>query len=80
MSHMTVVVTSDIHRDELFAEIRCGSVIWAEVAYKPESTDMIVRILPNPYGGPYEFDLSETQRALDQAKRRMSDMGPSLQD
>ncbi len=73
MKHFRITVASLPDRENLVVEITYNGVEWAEISQ--ENQEMVVQFYSHPRQSFWEFPLNEALLALENAKKRLTDMG-----
>lgn len=75
MQKLSIVIASDTEREDLFAEIYRDDTQIAEVANDPKRGVLVVEVFCIPSVGALVLDLDQWQEALEEGKRRLTQMG-----
>lgn len=78
MEKFRITIASLPDREQLVAEILYDGVQWAEISQ--ETDDLMIQFYSHPRKKYWEFSLEEAMEALERAKKRMLDLGPTRKD
>ena len=73
LKNFEITVVSLPHREELVAEIYYQNQQWVEISQ--ETGELIIQFYPHPRQKYWEFPLEQALQALEQAKKKMLDLG-----
>jgi hypothetical protein len=69
------VIASDAEREDLYADLSYGDEYWAEIVNDPARGVLTIEIFAPRSGNSRIFDLEELQTVLEEAKRRLVELG-----
>ena len=72
---MEVVIADDAAHEELFADIGDENIYWGRVTYDPATQRFMLTIFHHLDQDQYVFPLSKVQIALEEARKRLTEMG-----
>ena len=75
MNKITVNIASDMERDDPYAEVWIGDKQWGEVTFDVTLRLYRLEIFLAHFGAEPVFDLTELQRALEEAKLHLQRIG-----
>ncbi len=78
MEKFRITVASLPDREQLVAEIFYEGVQWAEISQ--EANELIVQFYSHPRQAYWEFPLEKALEVLEQAKKKLVDLGPIKTD
>ena len=73
MEKFRITIASVPDRENLVAEILYEGVQWAEVSQEKE--ELLIQFYSHPRKDYWEFSLEQALQALEQAKKKMLDLG-----
>ncbi len=72
---MSVIITDDTDREDLFAELYSDEEQWAEMIFDRGKNTFTIEIFAPSDASSYLFELEDVQRAIEEAKSRLMTMG-----